>query len=500
MRSEPQKIEKWEIVNLLSSLVDKSLVLADHSAGGMRCQLLETVRQYGREGLVAEDSLPMWEAKHFDYFQGVVEEGEPELTGPQSQEWFNRFSVEHENIRGALEFARVERPKEGLRFVANLWRFSYVRGHLEEGRNWLQRLLEVAPDEATPERAKAYHGAGVLSISQGDRVAAERFHKGSLSIKRELNDRTGIGYSLSARGMVAHERGEFDDARRAHEEALAIFRDLDEQRGISIAVINLSLALQMQGDFLAAKPLLKECISITRQSGDRRNMALALNNLGIIEVDQNEPEAAWKHLAESKATFEELGDPWGVALTLAGIGCVAYLRGQHAEAYETFNTGLIQLKQMGDVRGAAQRQVDMANMSLDIGDIDYATKLCHEALSTFSEMQDRWGLAHGLACAGAILCEIDPYLAAKVWGAIEVLRDQINAPIQNMDRGRFERRLAETRARTAAAAFEAAWEIGRKTPLDEIVKTALASLAERIDILAGSEPQRAQENRLGTRP
>lgn len=293
-------IEEWEIVDLLGSLGDKSLLVIEPAVDGFRYRLLETVRQHAREELEKGDVVP-WEIRHFRHFSELVRAAEPQFTGPNSVACFDTLDKEHENLRAALEFARVNCPDAGLEMAASLWRFWYVRGHMAEGRSWLEKLLLAASESSSPERAKAFHGLGVLTIVQGDRENAIKYHNSSLAIKRELNDEAGIGYSLSALGAAADEAGDFTEAREKYEESLAIFRRLGLQHGITIAVINLGRAVSHQGDFEAARPLLEESIKIARASGDPRNLALALNNLAAIDLDDGKLEAAETGATQSRA-------------------------------------------------------------------------------------------------------------------------------------------------------------------------------------------------------
>jgi len=467
------QIEKWEIVNLLCSLGDKSLLITEPSEDGFRYRLLETVRQHCREELRKEDEVP-WARKHFDHFSAMVRNAEPQFTGPNAIACFDDLDKEHDNLRSALEFASVHVPDAGLEMAASLWRFWYVRGHMAEGRSWLEKFLSVSSHSNTSDRAKAFHGLGVLSMVQGDRERAVKNYNASLAIKRELNDEAGIAYSLSALGAAADEVGDFQSAREQYEESLAIFRRLGLQHGITIAVINLGRTVSHQGDYEAACPLLEESIRIARTSGDLRNLALALNNLASIDVEDGRADAAEIGATQSKALFEQIGDPWGVALTLTTLGRMHQVRGDLEKAYEITKQSLEQLERAGDARQSAEQYVRLGSVRFDQGDLSSARDLCRTGIAAFVEISDRWALANALSLFGCIRASEDPSLAAFSWGACERLREDIGAPLLKSARASYEKSVALAREKLGAAEFDSSWRRGRDADFDDVLAAVLA--------------------------
>ena len=472
MTGGAENLKGAQVLDVLTSLVDKSLVVVEETPSGMRFRLLDTVRQHSKEKLQEEDEL-QWAGKHFDYFSDMVRTAEPEFTGRNSVASFETLDREHENLRSALEFARVSDPDPGLEMAASLWRFWYVRGHMAEGRSWLEKLLEAANVSTTPGRAKAFHGLGILSIIKGDRESSIKYHSSSLAIRRELNDEAGIAYSLSALGAVADEAGDFLAAREKYEESLAIFRRLGIRHGITINVINLGKAVSRQGDFDAARPLLEESIKIARASGDLRNLAIALNNLATIELDDGNVGAAEAGITQSKALFEQIGDPWGVALTLTTMGRMYQMRGDLDLAYEVTKQSLEQMERAGDLREGAEQHFSLASICFDQGDIESAKMLCRKGIAAFPEIQDRWLVSHVLALLGSVWSGDDPKFAAFIWGAGERLREEIGAALLKITRASYEKSLALARERLSASDFDAEWKRGRDADFDEVMAVVL---------------------------
>jgi predicted ATPase len=134
-------IEEYEVLDLLSSLVDKSLVVVDEQEGEVRYRLLETVRQYGREKLDKPGENLQARRAHALYFLRLAEEAEPELRGGHQGRWLEHLK-EHDNFRAALSWSLEHgEPALGLRLAASLGEFWYLSGHLGEGQRWLEAAL-----------------------------------------------------------------------------------------------------------------------------------------------------------------------------------------------------------------------------------------------------------------------------------------------------------------------------------------------------------------------
>ncbi len=205
-----EPVEDWEVLDLLTALVDKSLVVAEPLGDGTRYRLLETVRQYGGDRLGESGEAEAVRGRSASCFLALAEEAEPQLQGPEQGSWLVRLEAEHDNLRSSLawEEQSAAGAEAGLRLAGSLWRFWFVRGHLSEGRQWLGRALArtkpgaAGPDgasggEATATRGKALNGAGNLAWSQSDYAGARALYEEGLTVRRQLRDQGGISYSLT---------------------------------------------------------------------------------------------------------------------------------------------------------------------------------------------------------------------------------------------------------------------------------------------------------------
>jgi len=144
----------------------------------------------------------------------------------------------------------------GLRGVGALSRFWWTRGHVDEGRRWMEAILALPGATMACGRAEALNGAGNLAYMQGDYDAARRFHEGSLALRRELGETRNVAGSLNNLGLLAAQSGDLAAARALYEEAIAINRAVGNQNWEAINLANLAETLARGGDTAAALALL----------------------------------------------------------------------------------------------------------------------------------------------------------------------------------------------------------------------------------------------------
>ena len=216
-----------ETLDVVASLVEKSLVYKLEDKDETRFGMLETIREFGLEQLEAHGEAEGARRRHAEQYLAIAEASCEELRGPRQAAGLDRLAAEHDNLRAALGWAAECDPQLGLRSAATLWRFWDMRGHLSEGRQQLDRLLALPAAQApTAARAQALDGQSVLARRQGDYDVAHALQQESITIRRDVGDRQGIARSLSGLGEVARARGDHDAARTLEAQGLAIMREV----------------------------------------------------------------------------------------------------------------------------------------------------------------------------------------------------------------------------------------------------------------------------------
>jgi tetratricopeptide (TPR) repeat protein len=322
------------ILNLLASLVDKSLVVAEERYGATRYRLLETVRQYAWHQLRQTEEEDICQRRHIAFLVAVAEKAEPQFKGADQQAWLEKLEAEHDNLRSALTWsATAGRDAErGLRLASALWRFWLMRGYVDEGHRFLSGQLAAVHGGQATHRAKALHGAGVMAWQQGDYSGARARLEESLALRRELGDRTAIAETLTNLGIVAHDQGNLRLDQEQHEEALSIRRELGDRWGIAVSLENLGVNAYEQGDYASARALLEESLTISRELATPWGIAINLSSLGAIALEQGDYARARALYEESLKIRRELGDQWGIALSIEGLANLALVLNEPGRA------------------------------------------------------------------------------------------------------------------------------------------------------------------------
>ena len=159
-----------DVVDLLSRLVDKSLVQAEHADGTARYRLLETIRQFADQRLRDAGERAARVRAHRDWYLAFAAAHDPERAVGVVNDTPQALDVEHDNLRAALSSGLADDPAVALQLAVSLWRFWLARGHFAEGSRWLEATLAAAP-ERTPLRARALLAAAAMEVRRGDPTA-----------------------------------------------------------------------------------------------------------------------------------------------------------------------------------------------------------------------------------------------------------------------------------------------------------------------------------------
>jgi predicted ATPase/DNA-binding SARP family transcriptional activator len=466
--AEGEDSSPGSVFELLTSLVDKSLVVYEEWEGKARYRLLETVRQYAAERLVESGESDLVRSRHRDYFLALAETAEPKLRGAEQVEWLQRLEEEHENLRTALAWSlSAMGPEVGLRFCGALSQFWWTWGYFSEGRRWCALALAAADgQQRTLERAKVLSSAGSAAYNQGDYITARTHHEESLAICKESGHQNDIASSLNSLGNVALAQGNYAIAHTLYEECLTSFREIGERHSIAIVLNNLGLLAKALGDYASAHTYHQECLVIFREIEERNCTASALNNLGLLAIVQCDPVFAWHYFEESLAISREIGDRNRIAASLSGLGACAEGQGDYATARRLYEESLTIFREIGAQADIADALNGLGSVAMGQSDYPLARMMFAESLTILQEIGDRRGIAISLE-SFAVLVSFAANMeqAGILWGAAEALREEIGAPMQPNERALYNHTVAKVRQALGAQALSIAWERGRSMPL-----------------------------------
>jgi predicted ATPase/class 3 adenylate cyclase len=467
-------LAELEVLDLLTTLVDKSLVQYETREGEARYRLLETVRQYARDRLLEAGEGQAVRERHARFFLAMAETAAAEHRWGA---WLERFEQEHDNLRAALGWLAEREPMElCLRFAGAVAPFWWLRGHWTEGRERMARLLALPGAELRTEgRARALDAAGLMAQAHGEYEAARSFREGSLAIRRELGEKQAIAYSLQMLGWLASQHRYPAVARDYLEESLALYRELGSQWGIAAALNVLGCVDQDQEEYTTARSRLEEALAIRRAMGEKRGVATTLGNLGHLAHQQGDTAVAWTLYEESLALWRELGAKGQLTRPLHSLGHLARGRGD-CEAARAFYAESLEIQQeIGDQRGRAWSLHWLGAIARDQGDVERAAALERKGMILFRDQRNQAGIIGSLrGLAEIAAARGDSKRAARLFGAAEALRERSGTPLQPSERADYDSALAAIRTALGEEAFAAAWAEGRAMSLEEAVRAALA--------------------------
>jgi non-specific serine/threonine protein kinase len=330
-----EDLERDEVLELLSHLVDKSLVTAQEQGGETRYRLLEMVRKYGREKLDGADEVTEVGRRHASFYVELAEEAEPELKGEGQVAWLERLETEHDNLRAAMRWLldRGE-SEEAARLGWALWLFWGIRAHFAEGRRSMEQALSAKGSEAmaASARAKALYVEAMMANYQGDHGSAESLAAESLGLFRELDDKLGRAYALSNAGFAANGQGQHRRAITLIEESVDLFLEEGQEWGAAIELGFLAVSWRDQGDQGRAKSLAERGLALSRQVGERQAISAALYTLATLAQAERDQERARNLLEEGLELSAELGNDADVAHCFDGLAAVAATEGMMVRA------------------------------------------------------------------------------------------------------------------------------------------------------------------------
>jgi predicted ATPase/DNA-binding CsgD family transcriptional regulator len=262
-------IGETKVLDLLTSLVDKSLVSVEEHGGEVRYGLLETIRQYALERL--EESTEAWRTgeRHAQYYLVMVEEAEPELRGAGQGVWLERLDRNYDNLRAALSWALQREDAElALRLGGALGEFWHMLGRQSEGRRWLDEALAKEGDATETSRARALVVAGHMAWEQGDFVRSLSLSEEGLALFRKVGDVSGAVVALYVLGAAALFQNDLERATTLTEEALALQRASGDSMGAARSLPILGTVAQLRRDYDRAIALYEEGLDLAREVGD----------------------------------------------------------------------------------------------------------------------------------------------------------------------------------------------------------------------------------------
>ena len=306
-------------IDVLQSLVEKSLVRHSHE----RFQMLETIREFATELLIGNGEQASLAERHAGFYLDLVTEADQWITGPEQDAWWQRLTLENENIRAALEWSTGgASPEIALRLSALMWRYWWQRGDYGEGKRWYEAALHLGRDQPELLRAQALSGLGSMLLGTGEITRAITIFEDCLELFERHGDYSRTVATLTDLGIAYTDDDRLDAAGQSLERALAMTRAAGDIRRTAVVLINLGDIAMLRRDLERAAELNTEAFEKMVEVGDNQSAANAVANLALVELLSGDPLAAARHLPEAIQRSRQTDDRYAILhsmITVSGV-------------------------------------------------------------------------------------------------------------------------------------------------------------------------------------
>ncbi len=444
-----------DVLDLVNSLVDKSLIMVEqegrasryglletikefaHEHLTKRCSLQKTIREFASERLKERDDVAATAARHCEYYLALAKTARPRLEQSDDAEWARRLEIELDNLRAAIALALAGGvdPVIAVKLEVALMQFRIRRGYSTEARNNVRAALALpGMREPNVARGHALYLGGVLATNQGDYGEAKWMLAECLAIRRALGASFDTAATLSTLSMLHMRQGDVALARECEEEAIALFRAQGNPLGEAHGLLNLGEIAVRQSDDGNARTLFEQCLAIARDIRHMETVGECERNLGELALAAGDLDGARKRFVRSLEVCKETEDKRNEAIALRCLGKVDAAGGDRESARAKFAEAL-----------RAFESFQMSSEALD----------CLEDFAALMQESGRSGDA------------------ARVHAATVAIRDRLTIP--RLQRGE-PRRLKSIESACEAlgeTGFEAAWAAGTTWALDDAIECAL---------------------------
>lgn len=315
--TEGRGIEEGESLDLVSKLVDKSLVRAEVGAGGkVRYSLLESTREFARELLSMSGEHELIAERHADYYVEIARQARALMFGPEEPLAMEKLERSFDNLRAALHWStETGRGPIAMTLVEMLRFYWNSCDRLNEAKMWIQRTLDC-DDEKTPQRVVTLQAASSYATLTGDLESARQYVETGMALAKEIGDKRALAEIMRNMASVCSEQQRHEEALDWIEQALALDRELGAKEGILRSLTASGLVNLDAGRTEQAKDFFAEAIALSESTGGEVMKGWNCSNFGdALIADGNAEEAVGWY----RQGFERLATYTGPMGTCEGV-------------------------------------------------------------------------------------------------------------------------------------------------------------------------------------
>ncbi|MFD9710188.1 BTAD domain-containing putative transcriptional regulator [Streptomyces sp. NPDC060006] len=331
-----QDTRREDVMDVLAALVHKSVLTVDTTGPRARYRILETLRQYGQDRLQELGQDVELRRRHCAYYADLAARAAAQWCGPDEETWLARLRLESANLRAALDFCVTGKgdATAGLEIAADLTRTRhwFFRSSLGEGRHWLTRALELAPDAPAPLRAGGLALAAWIALCQGDQPAAEEFQTRAMALGRDIADGPALG-------VLSHMDGALAFLARGDVRAIALlarardhFRAGGQVGDAHMATMLWAMAAAFLGEKEPALTAGREYMAEADAHGAGWARTWGLWVMGLAELRHGDARRATDLFRDALRRQWAIGDRWGPVWGVESMAWAAATTGDHGRA------------------------------------------------------------------------------------------------------------------------------------------------------------------------
>jgi predicted ATPase/serine/threonine protein kinase len=391
-------LERPEVLDLLASLVDKSLIETEIDRGDLRYRLLDATRQYAMERCTEAGEDALMRTAHRAWCLALAEEAAEDLSGSRQRQCLDELDRNYENLCTAMRAASTDAGFDDLRIAAALGHYWLVRGLVSEGSNWLAGALDRDDRAPAPLLAAAQCAAGILACFAGNYARAEEVASHTLALSPRLVGQRWRARALAILGLALSGEGRFDLALQRQQEAITGGERADDPWGTAFAVNNAANLLALRGSGAAARQLYDRALRIRRDRGDTWGISWSLFRLGSLLAAQGDFDEALSHLDESLAESRSLQYGQGALLALLGLGEVNDLLCRSGHADSLYREAVLMARELEEPTAACLALAGLASLAIARRDLSAArTALAEDDFRDDPSLASRAALLRGRA-------------------------------------------------------------------------------------------------------
>lgn len=381
-----EKIESCEVIDLMTLLVEKSIVIFNEEK--RRFRMLETIKQYGDEKLRESGEHSIFADKHLKYFAEFAVAASKELRGSKHAQTIALLESESGNVEKCLLWAvESSNMSEAHKLTGAMGYYWQLRGHYSEALRWLTVVTQTRPAMIDPVYCRVLSHKGNFHRLKSNFENANKYLLESLELSREIGDESGVTDTVNRLGINEYDQGRFEGAIKYYEENLAVFMKNGDKHGISKTLNNLGNTASNLGDDEKAMRYYEESLVLRRELNDILGIGITLNNVGILAFERGEYDKAIVLLKESLQVRKEMSDMEGTVICLVNLGHTVYNRGDFDEAKEYYDESLRVYEDMGERSGFSESYYNLGKVEYAKNQIDIAEEHFESGLKIATELK-----------------------------------------------------------------------------------------------------------------